>query len=327
MSTTLRREWIEIAAVSVVSFVLYQFNVVVLFLVPLQIAFVRRGARALFASSGLVFAAVAVSAVVRLARVDDADLRRVLTAVEIAVPLFLIGGVVLTDVELPSIVAAGRKLRLGVVTVVAGLLSVPIVGLISRNKGLESFFLQQIEAVGSAIRYSASGDSTLEYALAEILGDPRRLAETISRIMLQTYLFAFCVLVGMSVWLGDFAAAKTLGTKHRRIWSFHLSERALWIFLFGWGVVLLDIAIGIGAAGYFGWNVGLIMLFAYGVQGASIIRHLLVRRGVSGALRVFIGVALILLLFWPVANLLVIIGIPGLGISETWIHYRRSVKE
>ena len=129
------------------------------------------------------------------------------------------------------------------------------------------------------------------------------------------------------MWLGDVIASKTMGTDRVVLGAYRVPHPGLWVFLISWSAILLDLVVGIGFLRYVAWNFGMVMLVLYGVQGVGVVRHWLVSRGVSGWLRVALGVGLILTLFWPGVNLIVMILVPGIGVSETWIQYRKSEKE
>jgi hypothetical protein len=97
----------------------------------------------------------------------------------------------------------------------------------------------------------------------------------------------------------------------------------VWVLLVGAVGVFVDVAGGIGALRYVAWNAVLASLVLYGAQGIGIIRFLFDRYNVSQGARIGIGIALIVGLFVPALNLVVLLGIPGLGISELWVRYGR----
>ena len=320
----------EIAAISAVSYVLYQFNVFILFLIPLQILYARRGSTELVRGAGIVFLLTAITAIRRLAGLEDQSLRRVLLVLEVVLPFSLIAGIVLPAIKWSFYPDGRRLIKLSGVTALIGIVSIPIVLMVSRNDGLGRFFVEQIEAFRNALEASSGGDPTLMYAFGEILGDPERLASIAAELVLRNYLFSFFVLVGGSIWIGDFAASRTtVGIEYPRIRSFRVPEKTLWFVVLGWGIVLVDSIStnGVGALRYAAWNVGMTALLMYGIQGIGIIRHVLVKRGVSRFIRISLVVLFVLMLFWPGANLLVLVGIPGIGISETWVRYRVQSKE
>jgi hypothetical protein len=323
-----RKVWIEIAAVAAVSFILYQMNMFILFLIPVQMLALRRGSRGLIYGATLVIGATSILALTRLGRLEDASLRNLLVVLEIGIPVTLLGGIVLADIPWSRAKFASRRIiRLAIVTIFVGVLSIPIWSLISRSDGLAEFFYGQIETMRVAFGMTEVDDLSQMIAITELLSDPEWLAEFAVEVVLRSYLFSYFLLVASSMWIGDFAASKTLGVSHTRLTDFRLSPRSVWLFLGGWALVLADIVMGIGSLRYLAWNAASIMLLLYGIQGVGVLRHFLVSRGVSRGLRVALGVTLVITLIWPGVNLLVLVLVPGLGVSETWIHYRKSVKE
>jgi hypothetical protein len=109
--------------------------------------------------------------------------------------------------------------------------------------------------------------------------------------------------------------------------GFRVPDWLVWPLLVPWAVVLLDLKISLGPLRYVAWNLGLIMLFTYGMQAVGIIQTLLDRRNVSRGFRALIAGGLALMVLWPGVNFVVLIGLPCLGVSELWIHYRKEQKE
>jgi hypothetical protein len=101
----------------------------------------------------------------------------------------------------------------------------------------------------------------------------------------------------------------------------------IWPLLVPWALILAGLRFDIGPLRYAAWNLGLIMLFTYGMQGVGIIQTLLERRNASRGVRVLITALLVFMLFWNRTALIVLVGLPCLGVSELWIHYRKAEKE
>ena len=325
-----RRAWIEIASVAVVSFVLYKLNIFYLFLVPVQMLSLRRGHRALAYGASLVIAAIAVTALAQLARLTDQSLRNLLLILEIAVPTCFLGGMVLTNIDwaVPGVAVRRRSAKLGVVTALVGALSIPLFILVSQNDGLRRFFYEQIEAIRTGFISMQEEDPSRLYAISQLLENPEWLADLAVEVLLRSFLFSYFLVVSIGVWMGDFAASKTVeGVSRSRLSDYRVNPRIVWLFAASWALVLADVFVGIGAIRYVAWNMAIILLFLYGMQGVGIIRHFLVSRGVSSWLRVALAVCLVLALAWPGVNIAILVLVPGIGISETWIRYRKSVKE
>ncbi len=61
----------------------------------------------------------------------------------------------------------------------------------------------------------------------------------------------------------------------------------------------------------------------YAIQGLAVVWHLLDRRKVGRPQRIGLAVGLVIGLLIPGLNLVFLLGLPGLGISEVWVNYHR----
>ena len=316
-----RREWIEIASIAAVSFVLYQFNMLILFLIPVQILISRRGAEVGVTGAAIVFIATALTGVARLGSVDVAELRRSLIFAEVAIPAVFLGSLSAININWPWGHFRRRLLKLSAVTVAIAAMSIPAILFVSGNDALKTIFESQIEALREMLLTAQEGESTLRIA-ADALGDVGQITELVFELILRYYVFFVFAFLASSIWLGEIAASRTTGRSRPRLTEFFVPQKAVWIVILSWAGVLLDLLTELGPLRYAFWNVGMISLFVYGMQGIGIIRHQLIRRGASGWIRAAVAVGLVLMLFWPGVNFVVIVGVPGIGVSETWIHYR-----
>ena len=320
----LKNEWTEMVIISVVSFFLYQMNMIILFCIPLQILYVRKGERLLFFSGISVLAALAIAALIRTAPVAEPGIRQGLLAIDILLPACFIVGLGAVDLEWK--VPLRRFYKVILVTAVAGVLSIPAIYLLGRNESISTLIKVQIEAV-SQIFAGAVAETPSEATLGGLFSDPDKLVETIKGILLRNYLFIFYIILSGSTWVGTSFGNRTMGKQPRRFVDFRLPEKLIWPLLFSWALVLLDIAFDIGVIKYAAWNLGLIFLLTYGMQGVGILQTILQRRNVPRGIRMALVFAMVLMLFWPGVNFIIIIGLPVLGISELWVHYRTSQKE
>ena len=153
------------------------------------------------------------------------------------------------------------------------------------------------------------------------------MAEMMQELIYKNYLFAIFILITGSWWVSANIYKRIEKKEPYYIENFVLPEVLIWPLLISWSGILLDAFFGIGVFGYFFWNAGLIMLFLYGLHGFGIIRFFFRKRRISRGRIFLFGLFLIILLLWPGINLIVIIGIPGLGLSELWIKYRKVKEE
>lgn len=318
ISNRWRGEWTELAVISVVSFFLYQMNMLILFCVPLQVLYYRRGERTLLYAAAAVLAAIGIAGLIRTAPVEDAVFRRGLLFIEIILPAFFLAGLIAADYRWKIPIRTLNKVFL--VTAGAGLASVPLILALGRSENFNGLLRAQIENI---LRVFETGQAEG----AGMIPDAERLTELIVGLLLRNYVFAYFLTVAGGIWVGRSIARRMAGQRTGTFRGFYVPERMIWPLLAPWALVLLDLRVDIGALRYVAWNAALIMTFTYGMQGVGILQTILDRRNVSRGFRIILGVALVLLALWPGVNLLVLIGLPGLGVSELWIHYRRDQKE
>ena len=149
----------------------------------------------------------------------------------------------------------------------------------------------------------------------------------IREILYKNYMFVYFTVLAGCVRLADMSYSRSTGVVRFTISSFKVPDRFVWFLLIPWAGILLDSIRPLGALGYVFWNAGFILLAVFGAQGFGIIMHLLEKRGASRSLKRMISVLVFVFLLWPGINYLVLIGLPGLGVSELWIHYRKPVEE
>jgi uncharacterized protein YybS (DUF2232 family) len=156
--------------------------------------------------------------------------------------------------------------------------------------------------------------------------DPKELMRMAREYFLRSFLLDAFALQAFSWWAGTAIAARTAPLAPRRtpprLAAFRLEGFFLWPFIAAWALILLDLVFGISVASYVAWNVGLVLLFLYGLQGLAVVRFLMEKHHLPRLLWVMLLVLLAVLLASPRASLIVAIVVPALGISENWIRYR-----
>lgn len=156
------------------------------------------------------------------------------------------------------------------------------------------------------------------------------LASNLSRLYRAFVLVLGCMIVPISMFfagLNQFIALcmALRGDNHfsRQVSEFFLPERAIWLFLGAWAFV---------CAGYFvrlSYPVmALLLNFAmgvsllYGFQGFAIILYRSRMHKEISASSLFWRL-FIIMAFIPLANTLLMFALPLLGVTETWIQYRK----
>lgn len=140
------------------------------------------------------------------------------------------------------------------------------------------------------------------------------------------------MLVPVSMGLSGFASFVSLAITDRkgsafteRVSRWRLPEVVLWVFLGSWSVVLVTMMVRTGyLPRALALNVALGSALLYAVQGLAIVVHWVRRKSPQANLgRLLTGLFLIVILF-PGLNVLVVFVLPLLGVTETWIVYRKN---
>lgn len=315
-----RAEWGDLLVASIISFLLFQFNMLVLFCIPLQVLFLRKGQKYLLYGSLSVIATIVVVTIIRSASIDDTLLKRGMLISDTVLPAFIIAGVLAVDI--PWKVPLRTLYKTLAVTLAVGVVSIPIIYILSRNEGFTELLRRQIETVAALLQVSAEESNT-----GMLTVDVDRLTENVIDILLKNYLFVYFLTVAGSIWVGGVVTARFQGVRGDGFRSFHIPERAVWPLLVSWALILVHYLVGLGIVAYAVWNIGLLLLYLYGMQGIGIIQTILDRRSVSRYFRVLLTAGMVMLVFWPGVNLVILIGLPILGVTELWIHFRKMQKE
>ena len=140
---------------------------------------------------------------------------------------------------------------------------------------------------------------------------------------LKTWLLGFGMLI-LACWrMGEAAAVFPRRRRLAELVNFRVPHELLWPFLLTWAAVGCLVFLPLPVLRYPLWNVGLVLLFLYGLQGLGLLRYLADKYRISRGLQ-FLGMVLLLaLLLRPIGNIVVIVGIPIFGLSEYWIIYRK----
>ncbi len=127
---------------------------------------------------------------------------------------------------------------------------------------------------------------------------------------------------GFSVFISDLLIHRSQWSYQDRMARWHLPENGVWVFLGAWSVVLVTLLVDMPVVESIAWNVALSSSLLFMVQGMSILAFL-VRKRNPGATATRIFLLAFLLVMLPGVNVIPLIGLPVLGVSETWIGYRK----
>ena len=141
-----RRVWTEVAGFTVLGIILYKVGILFfLFLIPFQLLIGRRGFQYFLIASGIFLGVSFLFTLGNLRIIDVEGLSGVILLLELGIPLMFLLGLGL--VNYPGIQLERKLYSLLVSAGIIGLISVPVILLVSRNEGLIEFFRQQIGQV------------------------------------------------------------------------------------------------------------------------------------------------------------------------------------
>jgi hypothetical protein len=314
----------------------------VLFLVPVQVALARRGRRGFYTAALLAFVLI-VAVKLWLVRRNLAEALPFTLAETVAVAA-LLGGLAL--VQLPELEGALAGLRLARVprllaaTALAGLVSVPVILRLRADEaftaGLRELFGELAAVLNSALR-GAEGLGSLgpQGPLGESAGaaagpvSAESLMQAVREILSRSFLFSYFVVLAFAWRAGSALGARSVGRApgFRPLKDFRLPDGYIWPLIASLAVVALNEVVSVGALELAAWNLLLIMALLYGLSGIGILRFLLSRYRLPPGLRWLLVGAMIVMALTPRLNLAVAVLVPGLGVSEIWVNYRKERSE
>ncbi len=147
--------------------------------------------------------------------------------------------------------------------------------------------------------------------------------------VLSGFMFGYFINLSITVYLGRLWEARTFGAGQRlpRLKEFMIPEIFVWPLIACWAVVLLGRFQDLRGIEIVALNGGLILLFLYGLQGIGILRHLVDKHGLRRRFNMIAILVVILMLIFPPLAILLLVLVPGLGVSEIWIKFRQTRKE
>ena len=341
---------IEILIFAAVSTLLYRLGMgPMLFLIPLQVLYIRRGRKA-FGWAALLTLGLILVVGLFLARrmpISGAGLSGAVMSegalaqgalaraapflfLDMTVAVLLIGGLALIQIQemIPELQVPRmpRVTRHLIATAIAGLLSVPVILYLRSNEiftqGVREFLGAWFDGMNRAI--TASGSAAVQPGVQPIHTDA--LIEIINMVLLRGFLFSYFLVLSFSWWLGTIIGARSMG-KHpglTRIADFKLPDRYVWPLIASLALVVLNLLIPAEPLAIPAWNALLILMFLYGVSGLGIIRFLLKKLNVRPGIRWLLIVVIVILAMTPRIGIAVLILVPGLGVSEVWLKYRKE---
>lgn len=315
-----RRHLFIFAALTAASILIFQISVVFfLFAVPLFIIQQRYGVQYLFMAGFFVALVIVIQTVIRGSGIEGKSLRQFLIIAELAYPLAIIGGVMAVSYY------QMRTLHL-LIAATAGfaILSIPMILYYSGNEEIVTLLKDQIIYVSDIFSKGAASSDSFESAVLIKELQPDRIIEATSKLVLRNYLLAYFIMLTGSWYFADAVSRRWHKKPKFKLVDFIVPETLIWPLIVSLIGVLADVFMGIGWIGHLMWNSTFIMALIYGLHGIGLLGYLLNRYKVSRSSRRFIAIISIAVLLLPGINLVILIGVPVLGVSELWIRYRKG---
>ena len=317
----------DLAITVVLSVVCSQVGfLVLLYTVPLYTLFFRKGSRDLLIGAGSVLVILLVLTVWTTRSVVDADLRGAFVVVEMIIPILLMLGMFFVIDIIPVLSGLRRLYRLLIATAAAVLVFIPVFRLLQQNEVFIEAVSSQINAIAGML--FGEGSATFEGEVVKSYLGEEGILGYMKSFYTKSAAGIFFLVMLINARVAELILSRMQRKSPMQLTDFSLPETLLWPILLTAVGMLVEIfeLVSLGPVSPVFWNVGLILLFVYGLQGLGIIRSLLSRFRLPNSFRLMIEMMLILMLAIPGINYIVIIGLPVLGISETWINLRKPIR-
>ena len=260
---------------------------------------------------------IVIQTVIRGSGIEGRSLRQFLIIAELVYPLSIIGGV------LGISYFRMRTLYLLIAATLGfAMLSIPMIFYYSGNEEIVTLLNDQIIYVSDIFSKGAASSDSFESAVLIKELHPDRIIESTAKLVFRNYLLAYFIMLSGSWYFADAISRRWQKQPRFHLADFIVPDTMIWpliVFLVG---VLADVFMGIGWIGHLMWNGTFMMVLIYGLHGIGLIEYLLTRYKVSRSSRRFIVIISIAVLLLPGINLIILIGVPALGVSELWIRYR-----
>ncbi len=312
-----RQRLIEAVSLGLLGGLFFQSSLFVfVFLVPIQIVRVRHGFRYGIAAGLAGLATVVSFKLYQAARLDLFATYPTLLMADLVVPVLLIGGLLLIDAE--GVPLSRRLYKFLAAVGITGLLGLPFF----LNPRTGDLLRSLVELHLSAAGIIAEGDALLAAQLDLIL-------DRVTDVVRNTFLLGYCAVLASNWYMGTVLGMRTLGRPEGfpELRRFFLPVSLVWYLVGALAVALMARILEAESIGHIAWNVVSVVAFLYALQGVGILWYLMARAGSPPMLRMMVPAMLAILVFVPGLNLVVLFGLPGLGVSETWIQYKRGLEQ
>ena len=304
-----------------------QFSVLILFFtVPLFTLYYKRGSKDLLIGAGSVLIILLVLSAWKTRSVDDADLRGALVVVEMIIPILLMLGMFFVIDIIPVLSGLRRLYRLFIATAAAVLVFVPVFMALQQNEVFIEAVSSQINAIADV--FIGDGTGTYESEIVKTYFGEEGILGYLKNFYLKSAAVMYFLVLLINMRVSEILISRMQQRSASKLTDFSVPEILLWPMLLTAVGMLIEVfeIVSLGFVSPLIWNAGIILLFVYGLQGLGIIRSLLGRFKLPYSFTLMVEMFLILILLIPGINYIVIIGLPVLGVSETWINLRKPIR-
>ena len=180
----------------------------------------------------------------------------------------------------------------------------------------------------SAVQTTDSLQAVFEALVSPLLNsslpmgqDVKAIFSLVVKIVESAFLPLFMGQFGLSVLMSELLVHRTDWGYQERMAQWQLPVNTVWVFLGAWAAVLTTLLIDVPTVACLAWNIALSVTLLYMVQGAAIAASF-VRKKNPQATTTKTFVLLLFLIIIPGLNVIPLVVLPLVGVSETWIRYR-----
>ena len=308
----------EPIALALLAALLYRSGIFIfLYLIPLQLIYERHDERNLTIGAAVSIAVIVLVGLFRVARSDSQVGIAVPLILDLFIPSSLAGGLWLLNTN--QIKQTGRLLRLLLATALIGIVAVPIIALLARNAIFMESIRGQMETIARAISVELSDDPLQINATVEML-----IQATFDALLIS-FLLTYTILLGVG-WYAGARIGRFKRSLRFELKDFRVPQWMVWMLSGSLGGVLLGLVVDIGIVRYMVWNMALVALFVFAIQGAAVILFLTERFVPGMQHRLWLILAALVVIFVPFLNFIAFLLVGGLGVAEIWINFGRTPK-
>ena len=320
MNLEIKRKWIEMIGYGLASLILFQIGFMAfLFIVPLIILYYKKSINEYLIVGVCVGLMIIITTYIEYSKLEGIIFQLIL--IRLLIPTGLIYGIFLIIYPLEGF---NRKLERSLISaLVFGVISVPVILYLQSSVDLVNYVKEAVDTILNSLKTNVGATSIeFEVALNQLNAD--FIFEYGKQLILRSILFYYYALLLLSWKIGEWFGLRSLGKVQKTLKDFFVPKNYVWPIIISWFIIFIDMIRGLGFIGYVFWNIGLITLFLFGLQGCGIIQFLFNKYNLSKGSRTLIALSLGIMFIMPGIQYVIMIGIPGLGISEIWKQYRNN---